>query len=47
MEGLKSPNDVQGAMAVINASSKKQGTSYETRARAIGVALATKVLAKL
>ncbi|MEP6884184.1 MAG: hypothetical protein ABJC66_05485 [Gammaproteobacteria bacterium] len=47
MAGLKQRDDVQGAMAVINASSKKQGTSYETRARAIGVALATKVLAKL
>lgn len=47
MVGLKQRDDVQGAMAVINASSKKQGSSYETRARAIGVALATKVLAKL
>lgn len=47
MAGLKQPDDVQGAMAVINASSKKQGTSYETQARAIGIALATKVLSKL
>ena len=47
MVGLKQPDDMQGAMAVINASSKKQGTSYETRARAIDVALATKVLTKL
>jgi hypothetical protein len=47
MAGLKQSDDVQGAVAVINASSKKQGTSYETQARAIGVALAAKVLAKL
>ena len=47
MAGLKQSDDMQGAVAVINASSKKQGTSYETQARAIGVALATKVLAKL
>src|ERR1700730_11488978 len=37
MAGLKQSDDVQGAVAVINASSKKQGTSYETQARAIGV----------
>lgn len=47
MAGLKQSDDMQGAVAVINASSKKQGTSFETQARAIGVALATKVLAKL
>jgi hypothetical protein len=47
MVGLKPSDDVQGAMAVINASSKKQGTGYETQARAIGIALATKVLSKL
>lgn len=47
MAGLKQSDDMQGAVAVINASSKKQGTSLETQARAIGVALATKVLAKL
>lgn len=47
MAGLKQPDDMQGAAAVINASSKKQGTSYETQARAIGVALAAKLLTKL
>ncbi len=47
MAGLKQSDDMQGAVAVINASSKKQGTSYETQARAIGIALATKVVAKL
>ncbi|HEY0799421.1 MAG TPA: hypothetical protein VGD54_01155 [Steroidobacteraceae bacterium] len=47
MAGLKKADDVQGALAVVAASSKKQGSSYETQARAIVVALAAKILAKL
>jgi hypothetical protein len=39
--------DDLGAMAAINSSSKTQGMNYETQARAIGVALAAKVVAKL
>lgn len=45
--GLQGGNAMQGALAVINASSKKQGTEYETHARAIAVALATRLLEKL
>ena len=47
MAGFKQSDGMQGTGAVSNASSKREGPSYETRARAIGVALATKVLAKL
>jgi hypothetical protein len=45
--GLQGGNAMQGALAVVNASSKKQGTEYETHARAVAVALATKLLEKL
>ena len=47
MAGLKSGDDVQGALATVAAASKKQGTTYETQAREIGLALAAKVLSKL
>lgn len=46
MAGLKKGDDVQGALAVVTTSSKQQGASYEVQARAIVVALATKVLSK-
>ena len=39
--------DMQGALAVVAASSKKQGTTYESEARAMSLALAAKLLAKL
>ena len=45
--GLQGGDAVQGALAVVKASSKKQGTQYETDARAMAVALATKLLEKL
>ena len=45
--GLKGGDDMQGALAVVAASSKKQGTTYEAQARAMGLALATKILSKL
>jgi hypothetical protein len=45
--GLKGGDDVQGALAVITASSKKQGTDYEAQARAMALALAAKLLEKL
>jgi hypothetical protein len=47
MAGLKSGDDMQGALATVAAASKKQGTTYETQARAMALALATKVLSKL
>jgi hypothetical protein len=47
MAGLKSGDDVQGALATVAAASKKQGTTYETQAREMGLALAAKVLSKL
>jgi hypothetical protein len=45
--GLKGGNDVQGALAVVAASSKKQGTTNEAQARAMGLALAAKILSKI
>ena len=45
--GLKGGDDMQGALKVVAAASKKQGTTYETQARAMGLELAAKVLAKL
>ena len=45
--GLKSGDDVQGALTTIVAASKKQGTPEEVKGRAVAVALATKVLSKL
>jgi hypothetical protein len=45
--GLKSPDDMQGAVATIKAASKKQNTDYESNARAMALVLATKVLQKL
>jgi hypothetical protein len=45
--GLNKPDAMQGALATIAASSKKQGTAYETRARSMAMALAAKVLTKL
>ena len=45
--GLKSGDDVQGALTTIAAASKKQGTPEEVKRRAVAVALATKVLSKL
>ena len=47
MAGLKGGDDVQGALATVAAASKKQGTPYETQARAMALALAAKVLTKL
>jgi hypothetical protein len=44
---LQGGNDVQGALAVINSSSKKQGTGYEAQSRAMALALAAKIVAKL
>jgi hypothetical protein len=45
--GLKSGDDMQGALATIAAVSKKQGTPEEVKGRAVAVALATEVLSKL
>jgi hypothetical protein len=45
--GLKGGNDVQGALAVVAASSKKQGTTNEAQARAMGLALAMKLLSTI
>lgn len=45
--GLQGGDAMQGAIAVVKASSKKQGTEYEAQARAMALALATKVLEKL
>ena len=45
--GLQGGDATQGALAVIKASSKKQGTQYETDARAMAQALAKKLLEKL
>jgi hypothetical protein len=45
--GLQGGDAAQGALAVIKASSKKQGTQYETDARAMAQALAKKLLEKL
>ena len=45
--GLNKPDAMQGALATIAASSKKQGTASETQARSMAMALAAKVLAKL
>jgi len=39
--------DTQGALAAVAASSKKQGTTYESEARKMSLALAAKLLAKL
>ena len=45
--GAQGGDATQGALAVIKASSKKQGTQYETDARAMAQALAKKLLEKL
>jgi hypothetical protein len=45
--GLQAGDAAQGALAVIQQSSKKQGTQYETDARAMAQALAKKLLQKL
>ena len=45
--GLSGGSDMQGAMAVVAASSKKQGTTYESEARRMSLALAAKLLSKL
>jgi hypothetical protein len=45
--GLQGGDAAQGALAVIKASSKKQGTQYETDARTMAQALAKKLLEKL
>ena len=45
--GISGGNDMQGALAVVAASSKKQGTTYESEARKMSLALAAKLLAKL
>lgn len=45
--GLQAGDATHGAMAAINAASKKQGSPYEARQRAVAVALATKLLEKL
>ncbi len=45
--GLQGGDAAQGALAVIKESSKKQGTQYETDARAMAQALARKLLQKL
>jgi len=45
--GLSSPDAVQGALAVIGASSQKQSTPDEERGRAVALALAAKVVSKL
>ena len=45
--GLQDANAMQGALSTIKASSQKQGTQYETDARAMALALAAKLLEKL
>lgn len=45
--GLKSGDDMQGALATVAAASKKQGTAYEKEARSMALALAAKLLTKL
>ncbi len=45
--GLKGGDAMQGALNTVAAASKKQGTTLETEARAMAVALAAKVLTKL
>jgi hypothetical protein len=45
--GLQGGDAAQGALAVIQASSKRQGTQYETDARLMAQALAKKLLEKL
>ena len=45
--GLSGGSPMQGAVAVVAASSKKQGTTYESDARKMSLALAAKLLAKL
>ncbi len=45
--GLNTQDDMQGALATVAAASKKQGTTYETQARTMALALAAKVLTKL
>jgi hypothetical protein len=45
--GLQGGDATQGALAVIQQSSKKQGTQHETDARAMAQALARKLLEKL
>ena len=45
--GPSGDGSMKDAIGVINATSKKQGTAYETRTRAVAVALATKLMEKL
>ena len=45
--GLEAKDAPTGAVAVIKASSKKQGTEYEKQARAMALALARKLVEKL
>jgi hypothetical protein len=45
--GLEGGDAMQGALAVVKASSTKQGTQYEADARAMAQALAKKLLEKL
>ncbi len=45
--GLTGGDATQGALAVVKASAQKTGSPYEIDARAMAVALATKVVAKL
>lgn len=45
--GLQGGDPMQAALAAIKASSKKQGTEYEAKSRAMAVALAKKLVEKL
>jgi len=47
MAGLQGGDATKGAMAVVNAASRKQGTGYEAKGRAMAVALAKKLLERL
>ena len=47
MAGLQGGDDMKGAMAVVNAASRKQGTGAESKTRAVAVELAKKLLEKL
>ena len=47
MAGLQGADDTKGAMAVVNAASKKQGTPAEAKTRAVALALAKKLMEKL
>lgn len=47
MAGLQGADDTKGAMATVNAASRKQGTPAEAKTRAMALALATKLMEKL